>query len=563
MPSIFHAQRSRLRNPSAGLVIAGLATLALAGVGVAGPNGFYRIAEHINEHSDIAGWQIDLGDGTGGNGCGAFLITVDITVDGPVSHHYGLASENDASTFVRALASRRSDEGNILVCGYTGEVAPFRPQLWHVDPACGVVTNLPLSGLYDEGLLADIVSDDANDRWIIVGQGEDDQATTLVVPYGVLDSEPVAMEAYESDGTRQQLVTQCHYDDDAQCDSSDVVTATALRAWSIAKSDSSVGSWHVVGRSTDLESIDFNNDYCGTFQLGFRDSLEGLSDDFEIPSNGTFLMEPSNWLCLNEILDNCDDDGIAGSLELVDAFDILPDGTVYGSVLKVMNSDLYPQADDKKFRPYKNDPANELPMMAPFSGSVDDMDAIALNGTILADSSNEHRVVGVMQRGPETGGTASSGSVIRASHIDFGAPNLNAHRAVEWEIDDGISVRDLTEYRTDDLPGGVVLLTAVSINSSGSIVGLAKSDDSDPIFGYLLTEDADDPFINLDAVVDASPCSCPEDLNGDSTVSGADFGLLLGAWGTADPQADLNGDGVVAGADIGALLGQWGPCSGL
>ena len=45
------------------------------------------------------------------------------------------------------------------------------------------------------------------------------------------------------------------------------------------------------------------------------------------------------------------------------------------------------------------------------------------------------------------------------------------------------------------------------------------------------------------------------DLNGDGVVDGADFGLLLSAWGT--PDADLNGDGTTDGSDLGILLGAW------
>ena len=52
---------------------------------------------------------------------------------------------------------------------------------------------------------------------------------------------------------------------------------------------------------------------------------------------------------------------------------------------------------------------------------------------------------------------------------------------------------------------------------------------------------------------------CGGDLNGDGNVDGADMGLLLAQWGTAD--GDINGDGTVDGADMGMLLAQWGPCT--
>lgn len=61
------------------------------------------------------------------------------------------------------------------------------------------------------------------------------------------------------------------------------------------------------------------------------------------------------------------------------------------------------------------------------------------------------------------------------------------------------------------------------------------------------------------------PASCLGDLNDDGAVTGADLGLLLGAWGTCPGGTpgcigDLNVDGVVNGADLGLLLGAWGPC---
>ena len=39
-----------------------------------------------------------------------------------------------------------------------------------------------------------------------------------------------------------------------------------------------------------------------------------------------------------------------------------------------------------------------------------------------------------------------------------------------------------------------------------------------------------------------------------------DLGLIIGAWGTANPSIDLNGDGLVDSGDIGLLIGAWGVC---
>lgn len=47
------------------------------------------------------------------------------------------------------------------------------------------------------------------------------------------------------------------------------------------------------------------------------------------------------------------------------------------------------------------------------------------------------------------------------------------------------------------------------------------------------------------------------DLDGDGSVNGQDLTILLGFWGTAEPQADIDGNGNVDGADLSALLANW------
>ena len=56
--------------------------------------------------------------------------------------------------------------------------------------------------------------------------------------------------------------------------------------------------------------------------------------------------------------------------------------------------------------------------------------------------------------------------------------------------------------------------------------------------------------------IECEQAGCPEDLNGDGTINGADMGLIIAAWGT--PAGDLNGDGTTNGADIGLLIAKWG-----
>ena len=60
------------------------------------------------------------------------------------------------------------------------------------------------------------------------------------------------------------------------------------------------------------------------------------------------------------------------------------------------------------------------------------------------------------------------------------------------------------------------------------------------------------------AIVVANPC--PGDFNDDTIVDGADLGLALSAWGTANN--DLNEDGIFDGADLGLFLSLWGDCPG-
>ena len=55
------------------------------------------------------------------------------------------------------------------------------------------------------------------------------------------------------------------------------------------------------------------------------------------------------------------------------------------------------------------------------------------------------------------------------------------------------------------------------------------------------------------------PATCPGDLDGNGTVDGADFGIMLVEWGcTGSCNADLDGNGVVGGGDLGLLLMNWG-----
>ncbi len=70
-------------------------------------------------------------------------------------------------------------------------------------------------------------------------------------------------------------------------------------------------------------------------------------------------------------------------------------------------------------------------------------------------------------------------------------------------------------------------------------------------------------LLNALALVDQPSCIAGlcGDIDADGTVSAADLGILLGAWGTSEAIADLDADGAVTAADLAILLGNWGACS--
>lgn len=53
---------------------------------------------------------------------------------------------------------------------------------------------------------------------------------------------------------------------------------------------------------------------------------------------------------------------------------------------------------------------------------------------------------------------------------------------------------------------------------------------------------------------------CDEDINGNDAVDVGDVLIVLGYWGTTDPDADVTGDGFVGVDDLLALIAAFGPC---
>ena len=56
------------------------------------------------------------------------------------------------------------------------------------------------------------------------------------------------------------------------------------------------------------------------------------------------------------------------------------------------------------------------------------------------------------------------------------------------------------------------------------------------------------------------PAICEEDINGNDAVDVGDLLIVIGYWGTTDPDADVTGDGFVGVDDVLAVIESFGPC---
>ena len=124
-------------------------------------------------------------------------------------------------------------------------------------------------------------------------------------------------------------------------------------------------------------------------------------------------------------------------------------------------------------------------------------------------------------------------------------PDGGWHRHVNFELmNDAKGMRTPGVYRLD-----------LSLYST---MGIADSNSFTIAFGYEASEEEASEAL---ASLSNDETECPADLDGNGVVNGADFGLLLAAFGSDDSAADLDGDGIVTGSDIGLLLSVWGSCS--
>ncbi len=121
-------------------------------------------------------------------------------------------------------------------------------------------------------------------------------------------------------------------------------------------------------------------------------------------------------------------------------------------------------------------------------------------------------------------------------------PNGGWHRHLDFEIlGDASGTRRSGVYRLD-----------LSLYAT---MGIADSTPFTILFNY----DASEAEVAA-AFESFEESTCPGDFDGNGIVDGADFGILLAAFGTVNAELDLDGDGSVAGADVGLLLASWGVC---
>lgn len=105
--------------------------------------------------------------------------------------------------------------------------------------------------------------------------------------------------------------------------------------------------------------------------------------------------------------------------------------------------------------------------------------------------------------------------------------------------------------------GGSRALIPLAFDTSGARPGIYSASISISVSDEDIPGEKSSTLL-LFASVEVVSAAVPGDLDGDGMVTGADLGMLLGAWGACDGcAADLDGNGVVDGADLGALLGLW------
>lgn len=141
----------------------------------------------------------------------------------------------------------------------------------------------------------------------------------------------------------------------------------------------------------------------------------------------------------------------------------------------------------------------------------------------------------------------------------FGLPILSPIEAVDGQIDLAAGVDPESGQEPTNSNATLAVMTFVVDESMSCVSTLAFREHSPPT---RISDGVGEPIKPL--TLSGLPAVPPTpDLTGDGTVSGADLGMLLAAWGPCSDcsncPADLTCSCEVDGADLGMLLAAWGP----
>lgn len=387
-----------------------------------------------------------------------------------------------------------------------------------------------------------VIADDANEQWLAIGygivigsDGPVEGPVTVRIPYSLNPDEVEFGGPLPSDDRREAVGPLC----DGEIGEFRLDAVWDLERAIPASGEPAIEFW-VSGTALNLTLLPVT---------GGLATIDGLThDSTSMPVQDDFLITPSgesstSWYC---------GDRDPGEIIYCQGFDALPDGSSCG-IMRWFIEDT-----EEEFRAwYAAGNARTVTTVLPWLDADDSIGATAMRATeIIRDGRLETRIVG-LDRVPEPDDNETQSNPRRMNDTGLMGSVWKTDRAVEWKWDPDVqafTAHDLNDRVQDGTP----LRSANGINEHHDIIGMAFDDDDAIGFhGYLLTDD--DDRINLDEL--ALKPRCAGDLNGDGTVNGADFGLLLAEWGEApSTRKDLNCDGTVNGSDVGLLLAAWGDC---
>jgi hypothetical protein len=457
----------------------------------------------------------------------------------------------------RAYDSARSPSGDLLVVGSRTENGNS-PAVWVLkQDGCSWSEHEDTEDLQqridvlfkddlesDPQYFSSVVADDSNEQWLMIGNGIVTKAkgaevagpVTVRIPYSLVSDDVELSGPRSFDGRRESVGALCD-DDDNEFGLGEV--------WDLERAIPTSGE-----PSVDFWVSGSAFDTTGPILTSGLATIDGLTDtEITMPVQDHFLITPSEesntlWYC---------EDSDPGTVIYCRGYDALPDGASCG----LMRWHAEGNAEEDRAW-YSSGDSRTVTDVLPWLDNAS-MNATAMRATEFLNAGQiETRIVGLDRIDFLEGTEVQPLQPKRLENTNSTIRRVwSTDRAVEWKRgpdDPGFAAHDLND-RVKNAP----LRSANGINDRHDIIGMAYDDDAAVGFhGYLLTDA--DVLVNLDQLA-LQPPPCTSDFNGDGTVNGADFGLLLAEWGEAPfNRKDLNCDGTVNGSDVGLLLAAWGDC---